>query len=79
MQVLPYQEHHAAETLKKSIAKTVSYRIAILIVDFISIYLFTGKAKVAIDFLLVSNIYILLLGIFFTSGFGIDKVGENHL
>lgn len=64
MQILPPQEHHAEETLRRSIAKTVSYRIVILMLDFISIYLFTGKVKVAIGFMLVSNIYT-TLGYFF--------------
>lgn len=45
------------ETLKRSIVKTVSYRIVILILDFTSIYLFTGKIKVAVGFMIVSNIY----------------------
>jgi len=45
------------ETLQRSIVKTVSYRIIILILDFVSIYLFTGKVKVALGFMIVSNIY----------------------
>ena len=49
--------HHAEETLRRSIAKTVSYRGVILILDFLSIYLFTGKVKVAFGFMLVSNVY----------------------
>ncbi len=49
--------HHAMETLPRSIVKTVSYRVVILILDFISIYLFTGQIKVAMGFMIVSNIY----------------------
>lgn len=64
MQVLSHQEHHAEETLKRSIVKTVSYRIVILILDFTSIYIFTGKVKVALGFMIVSNIYT-TLGYFF--------------
>jgi adenylylsulfate kinase len=45
------------ETLRRSIVKTISYRVVILILDFISIYLFTGKIKVAVGFTIVSNIY----------------------
>jgi adenylylsulfate kinase len=45
------------ETLQRSIVKTVSYRIVILILDFGSIYLFTGQVKVAFGFMIVSNIY----------------------
>jgi uncharacterized membrane protein len=49
--------HHASETLPRSILKTVSYRAAILILDFTSIYLFTHEVKVAVGFMVVSNIY----------------------
>jgi Predicted membrane protein len=56
--------HHAEETLGRSIAKTVSYRVVILILDFTFIYLFTGQIKVALGFMIVSNIYT-TLGYFF--------------
>jgi uncharacterized membrane protein len=49
--------HHATETLRRSIFKTISYRVVILILDFASIYLFTGQIKVALDFMIVSNVY----------------------
>ena len=49
--------HHAEETIRRSIVKTISYRAVILILDFTAIYLFTGKVKVAIGFMIVSNIY----------------------
>ena len=45
------------ETFRRSIVKTISYRVVILILDFVSIYLFTGKIKVAVGFTIVSNIY----------------------
>ncbi len=48
---------HRTETLKRSLVKTISYRLAILILDFTSIYLFTGQIKVAVGFMLVSNLY----------------------
>ena len=50
-------KHHASETLPRSIVKTVSYRLTILILDFTVIYLFTGQLKIAVGFMLVSNIY----------------------
>jgi adenylylsulfate kinase len=56
--------HHVEETLRRSIVKTVSYRVAILILDFAFIYLFTGQLKVALGFMIVSNIYT-TLGYFF--------------
>jgi uncharacterized membrane protein len=49
--------HHSEETLRRSIVKTISYRIVILILDFTTIYLFTGKLKLALGFTIVSNIY----------------------
>ena len=48
--------HHAEETLRRSIVKTISYRVAILVLDFTVIYLFTGQIKVAVGFMIVSNI-----------------------
>jgi adenylylsulfate kinase len=48
---------HPTETLKRSLVKTFSYRIVILILDFTSIYLFTGKVKIALGFMIVSNVY----------------------
>lgn len=48
---------HANETIRRSIVKTVSYRVVILILDFVSIYLFTRQIKIAVGFMIVSNIY----------------------
>jgi adenylylsulfate kinase len=55
------QTHPSAETLGRSVIKTVSYRAVILVLDFISIYLFTGKVKVALGFMVISNIYTTVL------------------
>ena len=52
------------ETLRRSVAKTISYRVIILILDFTSIYLFTGKLEVALGFMVVSNIYTTLIYFF---------------
>ena len=57
MEKLSHVTHHAEETLTRSIAKTLSYRVLILICDFTTIYLFTGKIKVAAGFTIVSNVY----------------------
>ncbi len=54
---IPEESHHSKETLSRSVLKTISYRFVILILDFVAIYLFTGKIKVAIGFMIVSNIY----------------------
>jgi len=45
------------DTLKRSIVKSVSYRVLIIVMDFVTVYLFTGKVNVAIGFILVSNTY----------------------
>ena len=45
------------ETLKRSLLKTASYRFVIIILDFTTLYLFTGKVKVALGFTVVSNVY----------------------
>ena len=58
------ETHHATETLSRSILKTISYRAFILILDFVSIYIFTGQVKLALGFMIVSNIYS-TLGFFF--------------
>lgn len=42
---------------KRSIAKAVSYRAIIVCLDFLAIYLFTGKVEVAVGFMIVSNVY----------------------
>lgn len=58
------KSHHATETMGRSVFKTVSYRVVILILDFSSIYIFTGKMNVAFDFMIVSNIYTTLIYFF---------------
>ncbi len=45
------------DTLKRSIVKSLSYRLVIIILDFTTVYIFTGQVKLAIGFMLVSNIY----------------------
>lgn len=64
MESIVLQTHHSKETLGRSVAKTVSYRILILILDFTTIYLFTHKVEIAFSFMIVSNIYT-TLGYFF--------------
>jgi uncharacterized membrane protein len=45
------------KTVKRTLAKTVSYRFIVVVLDFIAIYLFTGKLLTAVGFTIVSNIY----------------------
>jgi len=42
---------------RRSVVKAVTYRIVIMCLDFITIYLFTGTLRVAIGFMIVSNLY----------------------
>jgi len=44
-------------TQKRSIVKAITYRVVIIILDFTTIYLFTGKVNIALGFMLISNIY----------------------
>jgi uncharacterized membrane protein len=50
-------KYRPEKTLKRTIAKTISYRLIVVILDFIAIYLFTGKWITALGFTVVSNIY----------------------
>ena len=42
---------------RRSFAKAITYRMLIMSLDFITIYLFTGAVHVAVGFMIVSNIY----------------------
>ena len=42
---------------RRSIVKAITYRIVIMILDFVTIYLLTGTARIAIGFMIASNIY----------------------
>jgi uncharacterized membrane protein len=44
-------------TRKRSIVKALTYRVVIVCLDFLAIYLFTHKVEVALGFMIVSNIY----------------------
>jgi uncharacterized membrane protein len=54
---LSAESHHSQESLSRSITKTVTYRGLIMILDFSTIYLLTGKAKIAVGFMVASNVY----------------------
>jgi adenylylsulfate kinase len=43
--------------LKRSVVKAFTYRIVIVCLDFLAIYIFTHKVEVALGFMIVSNIY----------------------
>jgi len=42
---------------KRSVVKAITYRVFIVCVDFLVIYILTGKAQVALTFMIVSNLY----------------------
>ncbi len=42
---------------KRSIVKALTYRAVIVCLDFLAVYLFTGKVDVALGFMIVSNLY----------------------
>ncbi len=42
---------------RRSLVKAITYRILIMCLDFVTIYLFTGALHVAVGFMIISNIY----------------------
>jgi uncharacterized membrane protein len=45
------------EESRRSLAKAATYRLLIMCLDFVTIYLFTGAIRVAFGFMVISNIY----------------------
>ncbi|MGN6398348.1 MAG: DUF2061 domain-containing protein [Mucilaginibacter sp.] len=45
------------ETISRTVVKTLSYRLLIVSLDFLSIYWLSGKARIAIGFTIISNVY----------------------
>ncbi len=41
----------------RSVTKTITYRILIMSLDFLTIYLFTGAVRIAVGFMIASNVY----------------------
>lgn len=42
---------------RRSVIKAVTYRILIMSLDFVTIYLMTGTVHIALGFMIVSNLY----------------------
>jgi len=42
---------------KRSVVKAATYRIVIVCLDFLVIYLLTGHVRVALGFMIISNVY----------------------
>lgn len=45
------------DLLRRTAVKAATYRALIMALDFISIYLFTGTLRVAVGFMIASNVY----------------------
>jgi len=73
-----FRKQNKGETVQRSVVKTISYRVVILILDFVSIYLFTGKVKIALGFMIVSNIYTTLLYFFHERFWDKIKWGKSN-
>ena len=42
---------------RRSVVKALTYRTLIMCLDFVTIYLFTGEARIAVGFMVASNVY----------------------
>ena len=42
---------------RRSVVKALTYRVVIMCLDFGTIYLFTGAVRVAVGFMIASNVY----------------------
>ncbi len=55
------REHAGMDTrrilLRRSAVKALTYRLIIMSLDFGAIYLFTGAIRVAVGFMIASNVY----------------------
>jgi uncharacterized membrane protein len=48
---------HRFDLVSRSVVKAMTYRILIMILDFATIYFFTRTMKIALGFVLISNLY----------------------
>ncbi len=42
---------------KRSVVKAITYRLVVMCLDFLTIYLFTGAVHIALGFMVASNLY----------------------
>ena len=45
------------ERLTRSVVKAVSYRVIVVVADFVAVFFFTARVDIALGFVVVSNIY----------------------
>ena len=43
--------------LRRSVVKAITYRLIIMTLDFAAIYLLSGEIKIAVGFMIASNVY----------------------
>ncbi len=65
------------DSWKRSLVKSIFYRIIIIILDFTTVYIFTGKVVIAIGFMLVSNVYTTVVYFFYERVWGKIKWGKK--
>jgi adenylylsulfate kinase len=65
------------EAVSRSLVKTISYRLLILVLDFSTIYLFTRKVKIALGFMVASNVYTTIAYFFHERIWGRIKWGKH--
>lgn len=53
------------DSFKRSLVKSIGYRFIIVVLDFATVYIFTGKVNIAIGFMLVSNTYTTIVYLFY--------------
>jgi uncharacterized membrane protein len=54
---LPFPHDPSVETVGRTVYKTVTYRIIISAMHFAVIYYITGRARIALGFVVLSSIY----------------------
>jgi uncharacterized membrane protein len=54
---LPFHHNPSVETVKRSLAKTLTYRIVISILHFSVVYFVTGRWQIALGFVALSSVY----------------------
>ena len=45
------------ESRTRSLIKAITYRVVIIICDFVAVYFFTRRIEIAVGFVIISNIY----------------------
>lgn len=74
--------HHSDETIARSVVKTLSYRAFVVVLDFLTTWLFTRKvsvAVVAVGFTVASNAHTTLAYLLHGARLGQGRVGPTNL